>query len=311
MIENMPVRYVRSLLKLLPEGQQAELLDSADIDLAALRDSATVSMAQYAQVFSLVLNQLQTTLHGSEAGSIQQFSCYRLLLEAMCQSENLAQALDRMTICFRRLSPGGSDMSLLRDDVRVALQFQLPATVAGDWSAQDLSRDRITLLPGAIGHATFLWVWHRLIGWLIGGYIALDAVKLNDPAPSQPMKYSKLFDAPVYFNKDKLELNFSRHYLDYPVVQTAASVDQLMDNFLLQLFQVDTKGSSTTARVRALIGYDFSHPMPSIDQIAERLNMAVPTLHRRLQKEDSGYQKIKDDCRRQVAVDLLLNSTLP
>ncbi|MGI9288228.1 MAG: helix-turn-helix transcriptional regulator, partial [Pseudomonadales bacterium] len=96
-----------------------------------------------------------------------------------------------------------------------------------------------------------------------------------------------------------------------PVVQTAASVDQLMDNFLLQLFQVDTKGSSTTARVRALIGYDFSHPMPSIDQIAERLNMAVPTLHRRLQKEESGYQKIKDDCRRQVAVDLLLNSTLP
>ncbi len=38
--------------------------------------------------------------------------------------------------------------------------------------------------------------------------------------------------------------------------------------------------------------------------------MSVPTLHRRLQKEHTSYQNIKDDCRKMAAVDLLLYSDL-
>ena len=68
---------------------------------------------------------------------------------------------------------------------------------------------------------------------------------------------------------------------------------------------VGSEDNSLRAQVISLIGRDFSLAPPSAEQVAKTLNMSVSTLRRRLLEEDTTYQKIKDDCRRQSAIDYM------
>jgi AraC-like DNA-binding protein len=62
--------------------------------------------------------------------------------------------------------------------------------------------------------------------------------------------------------------------------------------------------------VRALLGNDFSRALPGLDEIAQRLHMTPATLHRRLGAEGTTFQRLKDECRRDVALALLRQQDL-
>ena len=47
--------------------------------------------------------------------------------------------------------------------------------------------------------------------------------------------------------------------------------------------------------------------MPSFTEVARTLHMSESSLRRRLQKEDTSYQALKDEVRCEVAIDKLLN----
>ncbi|MGB7478811.1 MAG: helix-turn-helix domain-containing protein [Burkholderiaceae bacterium] len=48
---------------------------------------------------------------------------------------------------------------------------------------------------------------------------------------------------------------------------------------------------------------------PEFDALADELNLAGSTLRRRLEQEGQSYQAIKDQLRRDLAIDRLLRST--
>ena len=51
----------------------------------------------------------------------------------------------------------------------------------------------------------------------------------------------------------------------------------------------------------------MSNGMPSFTKIADHLHMSESSLRRRLQKEATSYQALKDEVRCEVAIDRLLN----
>ena len=59
------------------------------------------------------------------------------------------------------------------------------------------------------------------------------------------------------------------------------------------------------AQVVALIGRDFSQELPGAEEVADRLHMSVSTLRRRLMEEKTTYQKVKDECRREAALNYM------
>jgi len=63
--------------------------------------------------------------------------------------------------------------------------------------------------------------------------------------------------------------------------------------------------NSITYRIRELLGDDFRLEMPSFEELTELLGMSARTLRRRLEKEGTSYQRIKDNARRDVAIALL------
>ena len=59
------------------------------------------------------------------------------------------------------------------------------------------------------------------------------------------------------------------------------------------------------SQVRSLMGYDFSQSFPAFENISQALNMSAPTLRRRLKREGTNYQQLKDGCRREAAIAYL------
>nr|MDT0251103.1 AraC family transcriptional regulator [Endozoicomonas sp.] len=48
----------------------------------------------------------------------------------------------------------------------------------------------------------------------------------------------------------------------------------------------------------------------SFDELAQLLNISSRTLRRRLEKEGTSYQKVKDECRRDASIDYLSQPNL-
>ena len=62
---------------------------------------------------------------------------------------------------------------------------------------------------------------------------------------------------------------------------------------------------SITQRIRDILGDDFREDMPSFEELTGLLYMSARTLRRRLEREGTSYQRIKDNARRDVAISLL------
>ena len=68
--------------------------------------------------------------------------------------------------------------------------------------------------------------------------------------------------------------------------------------------------ASITSRIRNILGSDLGRELPSFDDLTSALNMSPRTLRRRLEKEGTSYQKIKDNARRDAAISLLSRDRL-
>jgi AraC-like DNA-binding protein len=52
-----------------------------------------------------------------------------------------------------------------------------------------------------------------------------------------------------------------------------------------------------SAQVKAIIGHDFKDGFPDFETISAALNMSAPTLRRRLKREGTTFQQLKDSSR--------------
>jgi AraC-like DNA-binding protein len=63
--------------------------------------------------------------------------------------------------------------------------------------------------------------------------------------------------------------------------------------------------NTMTAKIRSLLGRDFSNELPEFDQLAEQVHLAPQSLRRRLREEGTNFQEIKDALRRDTAISML------
>jgi len=69
--------------------------------------------------------------------------------------------------------------------------------------------------------------------------------------------------------------------------------------------------SNLSDRIRRLLRKSLGGDMPSLDEISATLAVTPQTLRRRLREEGRGFQQLKDETRRDAAIDCLLNTPWP
>jgi AraC-like DNA-binding protein len=175
---------------------------------------------------------------------------------------------------------------------------------------------------------TLLIVAHRFSGWLIRRRIPLHRVELAYPAPPHVLEYDLLFGAPCVFGAQTTGLVFDRTLLGEPVLQDEAGIAAFLRRAPQDVLARIDYGSTTAARVRRLVGQALPGPgssipgargtsaqstgtLPTEAEVAERLAVSPQTLRRRLAAEDTSFQQIRDQMRRDHAIVALAQGRTP
>lgn len=195
---------------------------------------------------------------------------------------------------------------LVTDDVVMDLK------VRGGVAELTFKFDVAQLDPGYFFREFWLIIWHRFSSWLIDKKIPLTSVSFNYDKPVHHQQLKLLFPCQHRFNRPCIKLAFSAQYLALPNVRTQAQLGHFLRHSPADLITIPGAENSVTAEVIKLIlsqqQTEFS--CPTFAQVAQTHNMSEQTLRRKLHKEGTSYPAIKDQIRRDLAVEHLMMGKL-
>ncbi len=141
--------------------------------------------------------------------------------------------------------------------------------------------------------------WLAFTRQLIGQQHSPQQVLLQRPSVSlsDQLHYQQMFNCPVLFNQSIDALVIKNELFNTPVNQanplllaTLEAQAQLTINALSQI-------TALSQRVAILVAAELPHGLPTLDIIAQQLNISAKTLQRRLKAENTHYVKILDQVR--------------
>ncbi len=299
--ETVPSKFAKSLLRLVVQrGYDVNrVLSSADIPFNPLEPFQEeycdeISIMQYTRLYQQVLSLLQDESFGLQPGTGVTPGAFRMMCHCIIHCENLGKAMRRACEFFR---------------IFYEEPFHLTLREHADQALMGYPYNNVDPAshPVQAGDAYGLSAWHRFCGWLIGRSLELEEVHFLGTMPESPEKYENLFNCPIKYGQNSTVLIFQRKYLELPLIHNEQSLRDFLRTAPYQLMVLPEEGDSSSfvAQVKSLMGRDFSQGFPGFEQISGALNMSAPTLRRRLKREGTTYQQIKDGCRREAAVAYL------
>jgi AraC-like DNA-binding protein len=159
------------------------------------------------------------------------------------------------------------------------------------------------------GVKAFMLITFNAASWLVARRIPLLGVDYT--AGHSSSETSRVYQVPVRGGAPHVGLSFEARWLDLPVVQTRQSLQEFFAAAPANLIIKYRDTSSLTDRIRRLLRKRVGGDMPSLDAVSETLALTPQTLRRRLRDEGRGFQQIKDETRRDAAIELLLHTPLP
>ncbi len=270
----------------------AALLTEVGIDPALLEQPrARVPGSAFAALWLMQIRELhdeffQLDSHGLPPGA------FALICRGLIQEPNLEKALRQ---CL-------NNFGLFLRDLRASLSFR------GKRAVISLQSQGADPLRAHYAEETLLVLVISLLCWLGGRRIPIDRAEFRHARLSLDDD-ALLWGGNLSWNAGRTEIEFASRLLRLPVVQDLASLKVFLRSapqWLVIRFR-NQHGLTTQVHQR-LRGSHYSQ-WPTLEAFASELQMSPSTLRRRLEREGGSYQEIKDEVRRNVAVDLLRRSS--
>ncbi|TQV78139.1 AraC family transcriptional regulator [Exilibacterium tricleocarpae] len=300
---SVPTAYAQSLIDAArQQGCDVDsLLDELDIARTDIDTSLHFSAVKYGQLYQRVMRVMQDECFGMFVGGRVRLGSFRLMCLTVLHCSDLRQAMVRAGE-FSEICRGMRVRSQLQVDESKNLARVQMAPI------RSVSQDEFETLqalanPNQI--RTSLAVWHRFNCWLIGQEIPLASLHFSFPCPEEFRELAESYPATLKFEQAFNGFEFPLAYLDYPIVQNQETLEDFLRSAPYHLVINDSAQHSVKGKVRAILSKDVSHTMPGAEEVASRLNLSVTTLRRKLQSENTSYQKLKDECRMEAAFHYL------
>jgi AraC-like DNA-binding protein len=296
MSDRVPVQFINTLLRMVGDRGydfsgvlQDAGLDFNPLDAADPNYRSEVSAMQYSRVYQNVLRLLQDETFGASGSELVAPGAFRMMCYCIISCDNLGQAIQRASEFYRTFFDERSQLYANFSDQYARVGYR------------NMQGQRHTRVAAADAYG--LSMWHRFFGWLCGRPIELKRVDFVGEPPERLEKYEALFGCPLNFRQQNDLLYFDSACLAWPVVHTQHSLREFLRTapYQLLIMENDPAGNNLSAQVKAMIGHDFSNGFPGFDTISGALNMSAPTLRRRLKREGTTFQQLKDDARCEAA----------
>lgn len=252
---------------------------------------ARVSAVQYATLWHALTRELNDEFFAMDSHGMKP-GCFTLLSHATLDAPNLGRALTRALRFF----------SLVLDD--------LGGTLAVSDGQAILTLHQVRGPQRFFAHATFLLLLFGLACWLVGRRIPYQSVVFRDALPPGTEDEYRVFFGPnLSTGAPATVIAFDARYLTLPVVQNERTLKEFLREAPANVLVKYRNPRSLTVRLRARLRQSPPAEWPDLERMARHLNMAPSTLRRHLEDEGQSYQSIKDELRRDLALELLGGSS--
>ena len=277
-------------------GSQQQLLERAGINPAALNSrQGRTHTDQVARLFKSVQETLDDEYMGFTAQPCR-VGLFATMCELVAGLANLGELLERAVDFYNLVNPGIA-MQLEHSGDGAALAFTMA----------DPERD-----PDHFMSEFWLVVWHRFPSWMIGNPIALKETHFTFNRPDHHDELAIMFPGKLRYQQSANRLLFNREQLARPLLRSREELAAYLRNAPADVMTIPGRDSTFERRVERLMSSEHrsSGALPSLNQVAEVLGVSSQTLHRRLREQGSSYQKIKDNYRREYALEKLAGGHL-
>lgn len=120
------------------------------------------------------------------------------------------------------------------------------------------------------------------------------------PREGKTDKLEEFLNCEVLFEKERIEMVFNTSVLDLPVVTTKKELFPLFEDIMGEIEQRHGEGKFSGS-VRRYMMHSLSTSSAGIKSVAGRFNMSERSLQRKLKAEDTSYQQLLDDIRRELS----------
>jgi len=258
-------------------------------------EQSRITIEQYIALFSAVKDSLDDECLGHLHGRSLRCGSFALVARSTLGARTVEAALRRASAAF----------NLLQDDVTLVPVSK--GALSG--VALDLSR-----APG--GHSDFLHglllrVFWRLLVWLHGGRLVPKGFDFAFGPTPYAADYVRMFSDTLRFEQAQSVVWFDSSAFTQPMRRDTATLQTFLHATPGNLIGPRLHERTASARVRALL-QQACPEWPDLAAAAQRLHMSVSALQRHLAVEGKSFQMLKDELRRDMAVDRLTstNATL-
>lgn len=155
-----------------------------------------------------------------------------------------------------------------------------------------------------------LCLWHRLACWLTGKRIPIEVAEFDFPRPAHADEYQYFFYGEHKFDQPRSLIRFEAKYLDLPIIRNEQDLEELLQEAPYVFLVKPNNTASINAQIRQILERGQENEMPDFESIAFQLNTSTQTLRRRLKDENTSFQEIKDQVRRDIAIYHLTQNKL-
>jgi len=149
---------------------------------------------------------------------------------------------------------------------------------------------------------------HGYACWLIDSRIALTRASFPYPAPSHASCYPLMFRGPVSFNEPCASLSFDAQYLRLPVRRDDRDLRQMLLNPLPLIVLQYRRDRLLSHQIQKLLRARVLESL-NADALASELNLSTRSLYRHLAEEGTSLQALKDQVRREQAIQQLTQTS--
>jgi len=300
---SVSIAFVRSAVRTLDAAACAAALAQAQIDPALLaQPGARVPAAAFARLWMAVAGLLDDEFFGLDARRMKVGS-FAMLCHALAGQPTVGAALKGALRGFGLFFDDiGATLRVAGGTATLTLDNRIAAG-RDDAAARDARR---------FADETLLVMLHGLLCWLAGRRVPLARLDWGHPQPAHADEYRRMFSPLQRFDAPATAVQFDARLLAGAVTVTPASLKAFLRDAPQSVFlkQVVATGLGDRVRRQCRAALDRGEAAPTLVELAQACRLSPATLRRRLEDEGASWGRLKDEVRRDLALQHLAEGVL-
>ncbi|WP_252725641.1 AraC family transcriptional regulator [Acinetobacter defluvii] len=301
-MDNQPLKYSKGTISIALVQEALATAQNKNLDLERLMQKAgispeliqseksRISVSAFARLWTEIANQMNDEFFGMDSHGMRRGS-FQLLSKMLMQAETVKIALNQILQFLNAILDDFTSTLFVEENYAYIVIYDRQAPKA------------------MFTYATYLMLIHSLICWLSGQRLIINKIQLKCAAPLDDHDYKVRFCENIQYHADENYIQFDASYLKITIKQDQKSWHEFIRNTPENLLVRFKNPHALSSIIRKSL---MQHPPVEwleLNSLAQQLNMSEATIQRRLKTEGTSYQQLKNEIRRDTAIELLTTTT--